>query len=298
MYHISHILNLSAPSGEILPIIYDSPHSGHIVPIQFHEAVSRFDIKSSHDSFVDLLFEHAPLHHGFFLKALPSRTYLDLNRASDDLDACLLARDERTHIISNPTVKSHAGHGLIWRKTVTGKNLYADFLTKDDIHARIENYWQPYHHHLSKLYQRLKNQFGFVLHLNCHSMPSKAVKGLDVDIVLGNSNGMSASNDLMIFLKQAFERQGLKVAMNTPYSGAYLIENYSDPKNHLHAIQIEINRALYLDEDTVQCNHNFLNLKQTLKKIMSEIANYAQNELNKNQRIYHYDRRQSYQAAE
>ncbi len=287
MYHIAHVLNLVAPQNKTLPIIYDSPHSGTYLPKEFKHHVSLHDIRQSEDTLVDALFEQAPKHHAFFLKSLFSRVYIDLNRAIDDIDPALISPIslKKTQMICKPTTKSQAGHGLIWKQTVSGKMLYEKLLDCSDIQHRIENYWQPYHDMLEKLYRRLYRQFNYSLHLNCHSMPSRALKS-NVDIILGDGHGQTSDDALNDFLQESFRKQGFQVRMNVPYSGAYIVKNYANPANDCYNIQIEINRALYMDEQTLSPNQNFTAMQDALNRIMADIANYVQHTISHDRTSY------------
>ncbi|MCH9851882.1 MAG: N-formylglutamate amidohydrolase [Alphaproteobacteria bacterium] len=290
MYHIANVLSLNAPHHKTLPIIYDSPHSGSILPKDFTVRASNTDIKQSEDNFVDMLFEQAPQHHAFLLKALFSRVYIDLNRDKTDIDPNLVeptliesvSRDN-SDIAYLPSNKSNAGHGLIWKKTNSGAMLYDKLLTQSDIQHRIENYWQPYHQLLERLYRKLYRQFHYVLHLNCHSMPSSALNASDIandiDIILGDGYGQTSHPAINDFLQESFVKHGFKVRMNVPYSGGYIVQNYANPNNDCYAVQIEINRALYMDEQKLVPNNHFTIIKQKLQSIMQDIANYVETEL-------------------
>ncbi len=298
LYHIENILTLSAPHGRVLPIIYDSPHSGTFLPNDFHSQVARNSIRGCEDSFVHKLFKNATQNHAFFLQALFSRTYVDVNRASDDLDPKLYGPSDSIPKDANPSEKSHAGHGVIWRQTIFQEPLYTSPLTTAEIEARLANYWQPYHRTLAKLYDRLQTKFGGVFHFNCHSMPSQSVKNTGIDIVLGDAHGTSMAPDLKYFLLSLFTKQGLKVRMNHPYSGAFLIKNYANPKKKLHALQIEINRALYMDESNLQINATFAILQTTLNKIMQQIASYVCTNFKPTDQLRGNNESLNYQAAE
>ncbi len=294
MYYIANVLSLTAPSHKTLPIIYDSPHSGSILPEDFAVQASNTDIKQSEDNFVDMLFEQAPQYHAFLLKSLFSRVYIDLNRDKNDIDPSLLEAVSRDNgdIRYQPSNKSDAGHGLIWKKTNSGTMLYDRLLTISDIQHRIENYWQPYHHLLERLYRKLYRQFNYVLHLNCHSMPSSALNtsdiasdiASDIDVILGDGYGQTSHPAINDFLLESFTKHGFKVRMNVPYSGGYIVRNYANPNNACYAIQIEINRALYMDEQKLIPSNNFSNnsfnaTKQAIQSIMQDIANYVESEL-------------------
>ncbi|MCH9844093.1 MAG: N-formylglutamate amidohydrolase [Alphaproteobacteria bacterium] len=289
MYHIANVLSLTAPNHKTLPIIYDSPHSGSILPTDFTVQASNTDIKQSEDNFVDMLFSQAPQHHAFLLKALFSRIYIDLNRDKNDIDSNLIepALNNIGDTRYQPSDKSDAGHGLIWKKTNSGVMLYNKLLKPSDIQHRIENYWQPYHHLLERLYRKLYRQFNYVLHLNCHSMPSSALGSSDIasdiasniDIILGDGYGQTSHPAINDFLQESFTKQDFKVRMNVPYSGGYIVQNYANPNNACYAVQIEINRALYMDEQKLIPNNNFTIIKQKLQNIMQDIANYVESEI-------------------
>lgn len=268
-----------------LPIIFDSPHSGTKYPDDFDYACDFNDLERAEDKYVEELFDAAPEHGASFLHALFPRSYLDLNRAADDVDNELLScawPDDYTPI--NPSNRSHAGIGLIRRLVKPGVPVYAEKLSPNDIQTRIEKYYKPYHQALENLIETAHYNFGQSWHINCHSMPSPASKSnfttinpfQSPDFVLGDRNGTSCDLAFTHALRDFLKAKGYKVAVNNPYKGVELVERYSAPATGRHSIQIEICRSLYMNEKTCKKSKNFNRLKDDIIDLIHFIAAYAQ----------------------
>ncbi len=284
-------------SPDPLPLIFDSPHSGTHYPEDFNPLCAPETLQSAEDKYVDDLFSAAPDYNACLLSALFPRIYIDANRAADDIDLELLGNcsditwPENTPP-PNPSKRSHAGIGLIWRLLKPGKPLYDRDLTPDEIMARIKTYYTPYHDVLEKLINGAHYRFGQVWHINCHSMPSskrapnaqargraRITPFTAPDIVLGDRNGTTCDIDFTHSLRDFLSEIGYKVAINNPYKGVELVRRYSAPATGRHSIQIEINRALYLNEETFEKTKNYAALKSDITKLIGFCADYTQSNL-------------------
>ena len=283
MLHIPSVLTLTAPtSQQALPLIVDSPHSGRDYPEDFQTLAPRALLERVEDKHVDWLFEDSPRFGAYFLQAHFPRSYIDPNRAEDDLDPDLLhleGSEARKQL--SPSAKTQQGYGLIWRYCPPGLPLYDRKLSQAEVRTRQENYWQPYHRALKRLYDRLQGEFGCVFHLNAHSMPASAVGRGGADIVLGDRRGESCSTAWRQYMQQAFEREGFSVALNEPYQGAHLIKAYANKNARREALQIEINRALYLDETNATLKPEAHELRLRLQAVLACTAAHIANLIKK-----------------
>lgn len=268
--------NLRRPKDRTTSVVFASPHSGRDYPLSFlrNAILDATQIRTSEDVFVDQLFRSAPDFGAPLLTALAPRSYVDLNRAPEELDQALIEGVRR--ISHNPRVAS--GLGVIPRVVANGRAIYRGKITLDEAHRRISQYWRPYHDMLQTLLDESQNTFGEAILIDCHSMPHEALENVGPpgsprpDIVLGDRFGAAAASSVMERVEAAMTNAGLRVARNMPFAGAFIAQHYGRPSRGQHAIQIEIDRALYLDERTFQPNDNYDDLRRLLSGVISEIA--------------------------
>lgn len=260
---------------EPLPLVFDSPHSGTAYPPDFDYACDFDLLEKSEDKFVDELFSAAPLHGASLLCAHFPRAYIDANRCEKDIDLELL--EDLWPEEALPTPRSHAGIGLIRRLVKPGIPLYNRPLKSAEVIARIETYYRPYHQALETLIEGFHYRYGAVWHVNCHSMPTpdhhgaKRVHFPSPDIVLGDRDGTSCDIHFTHAVRDYFKSCGLRVAVNDPYKGVELVRRYSSPATGRHSLQIEIARALYLNENTYEKSKGF----EDIKSVMSDFAQFC-----------------------
>ena len=232
------------------------------------------EVRSSEDAFVDLLFAGAPDHGAPFLQARAPRAYLDLNRGADELDSALIEGVRRS--AHNPRIAS--GLGVIPRVVSNGRQIYRGKITLEQAHGRITQYWRPYHDQLQTLLDESRNAFGEAVLVDCHSMPHEALDNVGAagaarpDVVLGDRFGAAAAGNIVEQIEAAFASAGLRVARNMPFAGAYITQHYGRPSRQQHAVQIEVDRALYMNERTMLPNGNFAAFRQLLTGVIAEIA--------------------------
>ncbi len=268
--------HLSEPVQRRSAVVFASPHSGSDYPASFIRAsvLDRHTIRSSEDAFVDLLFESAPEFGAPFLKAGAPRAFVDLNRSSEELDPALV-EGARPHG-HNPRIAS--GLGVIPRVVANGRAIYRGKLPMAVAQMRIDKYWRPYHGALQGLLDQAHAQFGQAILVDCHSMPHEAMEGTArpgvklPEIVLGDRFGAAASGEVVDRIEAVFTGAGLKVARNTPFAGAFVTQAYGRPSRRQHAVQIEIDRSVYLDERQIRPNANFDAFRALLRQITGEIA--------------------------
>ncbi len=264
-----------------LPLIFDSPHSGRIYPPEFDYSCNRNALMKAEDRYVDLLFNTVPRHGGTILSALFPRTFIDVNRAIDDIDTGII-EDSWTGP-AKPTMRAAAGIGLIRRMIKPGLPLYSRKLTSGEIRERIEKYYIPYHSALENLINSAHNTYGEVWHINCHSMPSHMRTGnlyhtkrqRLADFVIGDRGGTTCEQEFSFSIKSFLEDLGYEVALNEPYSGVELVRRYSSPTNGRHSLQLEINRGLYLNEETGDFSENFNRFFSDIDSLVKFCADYV-----------------------
>jgi len=287
---IPKVLEIQRPAMQTIPVVFDSPHSGTLYPDDFLYFCDFQALQQMQDSFVDEFYESAPDHGAPLLKALFPRSYIDLNRGMNDLDPALL--EEPWPEPFTPSVYARLGGGLIWRRTRPGPGglpIYNRRLSLEEVQYRIEAYYKPYHRVLEDMIQETWNRFGVIYHVNCHSMPSKKVvtqispepHDLDMDFVLGDRNGTSCSPDFTHFVRDELQSMGYTVTVNDPYKGVELVQRYADPKQGRHSLQIEISRALYMDEESIRKTGRFDSLKTGIERLILKICDYAVNQVQK-----------------
>ena len=264
------------PLGKPNFIIFSSPHSGSNYADWFLDQTSldMQSIRSSEDAFVGDIFESAPFFGSYLIESLIPRAILDLNRSRNDLDPRIIANYQTKNI--NSRVAS--GLGIIPRVVGNGQNIYTKKLHLSEVQYRIDNYYNPYHQRLSSLLRSLKENFGCAVLVDCHSMPSEALKYKKnkfqrlPDIILGDRFGMSCDTRIVDFLQSVFEDEGFRVSRNIPFSGGYITQLYGRPAQNIHSVQIEISRALYMNEKKIEKKQNFKNFCESMKNIIFKIT--------------------------
>lgn len=275
--------HLYRPAKPATDVVFASPHSCSAYPAAFlaQSCLDSHTIRSSEDAFVDLLFECAPAYGAPLLCAGVPRAYVDLNRSRDELDPALIEGARRHG--HNPRVAS--GLGVVPRVVANGRPIYRGKLTLQEARDRIETYWAPYHTALQGLLDEAHLAHGRAILLDCHSMPHEAMDGVArsgakrPEIVLGDRFGAAASSEIVDRIEAAFAAAGLVVARNAPFAGAYVTQAYGRPSRNQHALQIEIDRGLYMDETLVRPTAGFGPLKRLLRQVVAEILGAEQSEL-------------------
>ncbi|HEX5320310.1 MAG TPA: N-formylglutamate amidohydrolase [Stellaceae bacterium] len=238
--------------AHLLPLVLASPHSGNRYPPAF-VAASRLDpltLRRSEDSFVDEIFAAAPVLGVPLIAASFPRAYLDVNREPYELDPAMFA-DSLPSYVNARSPRVRMGLGTIARVVASGEEIYAGKLLFAEAERRIDALYQPYHTALRRLVEATQAQFGGCLLIDCHSMPSAAgaVDGRDgADIVLGDCHGAACGERIVEAARHFLAERGFAVALNAPYAGGFTTGHYGHPRRGRHALQIEINRALYMDE--------------------------------------------------
>jgi N-formylglutamate amidohydrolase len=267
-----------APVEQTLPFIVNTPHSGRVYPEAF-VAMARLDslgLRRSEDSFVDLLFAGAPVLGAPLLKANFPRAYLDVNREPYELDPRMF--DGRLPSFANTrSMRVAGGLGSIPRIVGDGQEIYRERLTVADAMHRIDTIYRPYHRALRSLLQQTHRRFGEAILFDCHSMPSASL-GTETmprpDIVLGDRYGTSCAAVLIDSVQAVLEELGYHVARNRPYAGGFITEHYGQPASSIHVLQIEINRALYMNEETLEPKPQFAAIAGDMMTMLDRTARH------------------------
>lgn len=263
-----------------LPLVLDSPHSGTWYPPDFAAAQPLAALRSAEDTHVDALFASATQYGATLVAAEFPRCYIDCNRTLDDIDASLLMSPWPSPLSASN--KSTLGYGLVWRKLDDGSDIYDRQLSVDEVQTRITTCYVPYWRALRKAISSLRDRYGVVWHLNCHSMPSHATHASHLplgtphaDIVLGDRDGRTCDRALRDMLSTAFRAAGLSVRHNDPYKGVALVNTFGNPAANCHSIQIEVNRALYMDEQTREPNAGYATLRLVIEQVLRQVAGFV-----------------------
>ncbi|HNB27673.1 MAG TPA: N-formylglutamate amidohydrolase [Alphaproteobacteria bacterium] len=275
--HVPGVLMTFRPSGEALPLVFDSPHSGRDYPEDFDHAPPRDLLRRAEDAFVDELFETAPAHGAVFLKALFPRSYIDPNRHEHEVDLSMLGEPWPHPVVESE--KAEMGLGLIRRLIKGTIPIYDRGLSAEEILARIESFHRPYHAELEALLDEAHSRHGGAWHVNCHSMRSAGRKrGQSIpraDIVLGDRDGASCDRDFTQYVAEVLGGLGYRVALNDPFKGAELVTRFGRPDDSRHSLQIEINRALYMDEDRIEKRPDFVAFKADVERLIAAVADHV-----------------------
>ena len=256
-------------------VVFALPHSGRDYGSSFlnQSILDQISIRSSEDAFLDQLIDGIEKYGVPKIIANAPRAFIDLNRSTDELDPALISGIKNN--IRNPRIIS--GLGVIPRVVSHGKEIYRGKLSLEQAQSRIEYYWKPYHKDLSNLLKRAQSIFGQSLLIDIHSMPHEAVSTQSPymkapEIVVGDRFGMSSDPEFTNLIISILKRHGFRVAKNTPFAGAFITKYHGKIKQRTHAIQLEIDRSLYMDEEQISLNSGFEKLRSQLFPALIQIS--------------------------
>ncbi|HEY0838221.1 MAG TPA: N-formylglutamate amidohydrolase [Azospirillum sp.] len=271
---IEDVLVRHDPVGRRVPVLFDSPHSGTVYPRDFQFVCPLPTLRQAEDTHVDELFACVPEQGATLLLALFPRTYVDANRAIDDIDPAIL--DGVWPEPLRPTDKSAAGMGLIRTLCRPGLPLYDGRLPVAEVAERIDRYYRPYHFQVASVLDSFTARFGAAWHVDCHSMPSIGDGASRIDFVVGDRDGRTAERPFVNLVVEVLRGFGYRVARNDPYKGVELLARYANPARGRHSIQLEINRRLYMNEETLEKHAGFDRLRDHLSALVRAICAYAE----------------------
>ena len=279
---VKNVLRIYKRSSASVPIVYDSPHSGIIYPPEFKTTATKPQLKTARDAFVDeLILESSNLGVAVLLADFP-RTYIDPNRSTAEIDTSMLQGKWAREV--QITRKLEVGMGLIRKFILPNVPMYPEKLSVAEVENRIKKYWSPYHRALKMLLDEKVAEFDAVFYIDWHSMKSKGNQmNIDSgrerpDFVVSDQDGKTSSRKFRDVIIKNLISQGYKVAVNYPYKGAELIKQYGVPTENRHAVQIEINRRLYMDESSFLKNNSFSVLKDNILKLTERLVYFTKAE--------------------
>ena len=268
-----------APERQNVPLVFASPHSGSDYPSDFvaGSPLGRLTLRRSEDSFVDELFAAAPTYGAPLVRALFPRAFIDPNREPFELDPAMF-EDKLPNYANTQSSRVAAGLGTIAKVVSSGQEIYRAKLKFADAANRINTYYRPYHKAVRTQVDRTRTMFGFCVLIDCHSMPSvggpldpDAGRGR-ADFVLGDGFGGSCDESVISTIEEALRAQGHAVVRNKPFAGGYTIRHYGRPAEGVHAVQIEINRALYMDERKIERIDGIARLTEQMTSVIEALT--------------------------
>lgn len=270
---------VETPLGGRIALVLDSPHSGVVFPADFDTIAPARAIHDCGDAHVDELWSVATQHGATLIGALFPRAYIDTNRAEHDIDPELL--DRMWPHDARPTHYSERGVGLLHRYAAPNVPLYDRRLSVAEVERRIHDYYTPYRQTLRDALDGARARHGAVWHVNCHSMSSRGDAlapdaGLSrPDVVVSDRDGVTADPAFSRWLVAQFTRLGLRAAYNTPYRGGDLVAHFGRPAEGVHSVQIELSRALYMNEERGEKHDGFAQLQLTLGHLSAALADWV-----------------------
>jgi N-formylglutamate amidohydrolase len=273
------VFELYSPAEQSAPVVFASPHSGRDYLPEFI-AQSRLDavtIRRSEDAFVDEIFAAAPDCGAPLLCALFPRAYVDPNREAFEFDPAMFA-EPLPDYVRTKSARIAAGLGTVARVVTNGAEIYEKPISFADAKARVENFYFPYHQKLTELVTTTRDRFGACLLIDCHSMPSfggpmdRDSGRHRVDFILCDNHGAACAPEIVDVVEDELKALGYVVHRNNPYSGGYTTREYGRPAERVHALQIEINRACYMNEETMERGSRMPDLIATVERLVATIT--------------------------
>jgi N-formylglutamate amidohydrolase len=268
---------LLAPERPFAPVIFTSAHSGNAYSADLMSGVRLcpLSLRRSEDCFVDALFAAAPDHGAPLLAANFPRALCDANREAWELDQSMFS-DRLPDWVNTASTRVSAGLGTIAKVVASGEAIYAAKLPFAEAERRIRIYWRPFHDTLSRLIEDIRARFGYCLVIDCHSMPSSGYGrrpgGRAIDFVLGDLHGSACASRVTRLAESLLTAKGYLVRRNDPYAGGYITRHYGRPTNDVHVLQIEIARALYMNETRLERLANFAFVQRQITDLIAALT--------------------------
>jgi N-formylglutamate amidohydrolase len=268
---------LLAPERPFTPVIFTSAHSGRCYSADLMTGVRlcSLSLRRSEDCFVDELFRAAPTHGAPLLAANFPRAFCDANREAWELDQAMFS-DRLPDWVNTTSSRVSAGLGTIAKVVASGESIYAEKLPFAEAERRIHTYWRPFHETLSRLIDDVRARFGYCLLIDCHSMPSsdngKRAGSRPVDFVLGDLHGSACASRVVRAAEALLTAKGYLVRRNDPYAGGFITRHYGRPASDVHVLQIEIARALYMNEARIERLSDFPVVQQQITDLIAALT--------------------------
>ncbi len=260
------------------PIVLSSPHAGNVFPAEFLEntALTEHELRISEDCFVTELVKEASDAGMPLLSLNLPRTFIDVNRDKIELDDTMFYNSPKTADINSR--RCRVGLGVLHRVVYQNKNIYDGLLNYHEAQERIKNVYDAYHKRLKQLVDKCVRKFGFCFLIDCHSMPSMICNIMNeskaLDFCICNLFDESCPPEVSQKLYQALDSKGFRVELNRPYAGAFITFNYCQPRKNIYTLQIEINRGVYMDEQSYQKNAHFQEFSKALSHSLIELGHF------------------------
>lgn len=270
-------LTILKPAAQTTPVIYASPHSGNQYPVDFvkNANLDPLSLRRSEDAFVHELYDSCVKYGSPLLYANFPRAYVDANREPYELDPDMFS-DVLPSYVNVDSLRAQAGLGTIARIVTNGSEIYRELLPFSEARRRIDRLYHPYHAALRQLIDTTHHQFGACLLIDCHSMPSRIdpsqTTGRIPDIILGDRFGTSCAEWITDLVHGLLEDQGFVVRRNRPYAGGFTTDHYGEPTHRVHTLQIELNRALYMDEENICRLDTFPDIQRRLEGMIKQLS--------------------------
>jgi N-formylglutamate amidohydrolase len=266
---------LNLPPRSRGPVLFASPHSGRQYPAEFVAAarLDRLGLRRSEDSFVDELFADAPDYGAPLLAANFPRAFCDANREAWELDPAMF--DEALPPwVNTGSARVTAGLGTIARVVASGESIYREKLAFSEAERRVRDFWQPYHDCLTDLIGQTRELHGACLLIDCHSMPANGSigRGGGVDFVLGDAFATTCAPKVTRLVEDVLNGLGYSVRRNDPYAGGFITRHYGRPREHVHALQIEIARPLYMNEARIEHGPRFATVRGDIRTLIATLT--------------------------
>ena len=261
------------PIGDEVPILVSSPHSGRIYPAQVLDniCINPDDLRFMEDLYTDELCNFATNSGASLLVANYARAYLDLNRPKHSIDTKLIEGIKSTSYCPY----AQAGIGLIARVVRKNNSIYHQKIPYSELEKRLNDIHIPYHAFITQRLGYFKNKFDKALLIDVHSMPKDALGTNQCDIIVGNNYSRSANLNITNTIIDFFKSHGFKTRLNQPYAGGFITQNHAKTNENINAVQIEINRALYVNQDNFEKTQNFENLQKILGQFFDYMAQFS-----------------------
>jgi N-formylglutamate amidohydrolase len=268
---------LLVPERPFAPVIFTSAHSGraYSADLMIGVRLCPLSLRRSEDCFVDELFSSAPANGAALLAANFPRAFCDANREAWELDPAMFA-ERLPDWVNTTSSRVSAGLGTIAKVVASGETIYSEKLSFAEAERRIFTYWRPFHDTLARLIQDIRSRFGYCLVIDCHSMPSngqgKRPGGRAVDFVLGDLHGSACASRVTRAAEALLTTKGYLVRRNDPYAGGFITRHYGRPAEDIHVLQIEIARALYMNEARIERLPDFPLVQQQISELVAALT--------------------------
>jgi N-formylglutamate deformylase len=268
---------LLSPERPFSPVVFTSSHSGRAYSADLMPGVRLcpLTLRRSEDCFVDELFSAAPAHGAPLLAANFPRAFCDANREAWELDPAMFT-ERLPDWVNTTSSRVSAGLGTIAKVVASGEPIYAGKLPFREAERRIFTYWRPFHDTLGRLISDIKERFGYCLLIDCHSMPSagqgRRAATRPVDFVLGDLHGSACASRVTRAAETELSGKGYLVRRNDPYAGGFITRHYGRPADDVHVLQIEIARALYMDEARIERLPGFPAIQQQITELIAALT--------------------------